>query len=206
MLRRMSAPASRSSWLLWSPLAAAIVVFACAAEQTERPLPPASAADLALARAQRKARLEAFEEQGDRPKKSKSAPAPKPTPPPPPVEVVEEDEDEPEEALADAGAEDAGADAAPVPEGGAVDPAAMCAQLCERARACAGEMLDDAPPGVDPSLLEGMMDRMREQCMQECEEEAEDPSEAERAKAQACLDAPDCDAFLECMRELRDLE
>ncbi len=169
--------------------------------------PPASSAERAVARAERQARQDALEEQGDRPE----APAepdevdtPEPSPPQPPEPVASTTPSEP----VDAGVPDGAVDAAVAPvEAGPPSLETLCHTLCARAIACALEMVEETAGGLDPDLLERMQEEMREgetRCREECATDMDVADQERMTRAGACLDEKDCEAFLTCMREVLD--
>jgi type IV secretory pathway VirB10-like protein len=155
----------------------------------------------ATARAQREARRAALDEQGDRPKKSKVEIAA----PPPPQPLLVDEEPEPEADEEEEVEEEVAAIDAPptvVPKAPAKpDKNAICISLCDRAVACAREMFGDASGDFGQDMLEPMLRRIAEQCREECQNELD---EAELEEAQTCLEASDCDAFMECVQNLKD--
>jgi hypothetical protein len=171
---------------------------------------PAPSAERAAARKQRAARQKAFDEQGDRPKKSKTEPERLPPPEPEPLAIVEPETSASAEAETpppDAGT-DTDAASADAGDAGPPDAKAICNKLCDRVIACADELDSDAPVNIQ-GMVEAGASKMRERCMTECLEEAEaidDDDEDEKAakaeQANACLEEEDCDDFIKCIRAL----
>lgn len=162
---------------------------------------PAPSQARAQARKEREARkraladLSASVDAGTPPPPSRRPPPPKPPKPPPAPTSSASAAPSASVAAGDAGAPDAG------PPG--VDKDALCAKLCERVVVCAKEMMGSMPPGLGPSVMDNMISKIEKECSDECTSEIKD-ADAERVKkGQACLDAPDCDEFMKCMREVR---
>ena len=164
---------------------------------------PASSQQRALARAERKARKKALEEQSDAGPPPDAGPAPEPKPMTPDAGALDASGDAETDAGADAAA-DASADvvdAGPPPEESLPSNAEICEKLCKRVGECAKEMISAMPPGAP---VGEMLANITEECAKECKEQIETSDKERIKRALACLDKSDCGQFMECIRTVLD--
>ncbi len=188
--------------------AALLVALSCDGSRPDRNTlrpPPASASARAWARAQRKARKLALEEQGPRRTGSYEDDVPDDLPDDGGIGDAQPD------AIDGQAADDSDAgqlDASARPDGSDADAgvsvAALCTKLCRRAIACALEMMEDEVGPLDDTMRERMQARLRRnqaKCQNKCLQQLE-KTPAEQKSASECLSRDSCKAFMRCMEDV----